>query len=105
MNRESEKVARNETGAGPVVVDLRERVPLLDDKALATLHTNAMRLKDGGGSARQRASAEDLLPVIEGELAARREKKRAEAPPKPPRATKKKKKPAAEKAPAEETEG
>ena len=90
MNRETEKAAREETGAGPVIVDLRERVPQLDDKALATLHANAVRLKDSG-NARQRASAEDLLPVIEGELATRREKKRAEAPPKPVRAAKKKK--------------
>jgi hypothetical protein len=89
MNRDSEKAARSETGAGPVVVDLRERVPLLDDKALATLHANALRLKDAG-NARQRASAGDLLPVIESELALRREKKRAEAPPKPVRAARKK---------------
>jgi hypothetical protein len=89
MNRDTEKAARNETGAGPVVVDLRDRVPLLDDKSLATLHANALRLKDAG-NARQRASAEDLLPVIEGELAARREKKRAEAPPRPVRGGRKK---------------
>ena len=89
MNRDSEKAARNETGAGPVIFDLRDRVPLLDDKSLATLHTNAVRLKEHGTN-RQRASAEDLLPVIEGELAVRREKKRAEAPPRPVRVAKKK---------------
>jgi hypothetical protein len=90
MNRDSDKAARSETGDGPVVVDMRDRVPLLDDKGLATLHANALRLKEHGTN-RQRASAEDLLPVIESELAVRREKKRAEAPPKPARATKKKK--------------
>lgn len=90
MNRESEKNARAEAGGGPVVVDLRDRVPQLDDKALATLHANALRLKDGGLNARQRASASDLLPVIEAELAVRREHKRATAAAKPARVVKKK---------------
>ncbi len=94
MNRETEKNARAESGAGPVVVDLRDRVPRLDDKALATLHTNALRLKDST-NARQRASAGDLLPVIEAELAARQEHKRATTA-KAPRATKKKAKAAAQ---------
>jgi hypothetical protein len=90
MNRETEKNARAETGAGPVVVDLRDRVPQMDDKALATLHANAVRLKESGANARQRASASDLLPVIEAELAARREHKRATAAAKPARVVKKK---------------
>ena len=89
MNRDSQKSARTETGAGPVIIDLRDRVPAMDDKALATLHANAMRLKDIG-TTRQRASAEGLLPVIDAELAARAEKKRAETPPKPVRVVKKK---------------
>ena len=89
MNRDSQKTARAETGAGPVIIDLRARVPAMDDKALATLHANATRLKDLG-TTRQRASAEDLLPVIDAEITGRAEKKRAEAPPKPVRVVKKK---------------
>jgi hypothetical protein len=94
MNREAEKNARTETGAGPVVVDMRGRVPLLDDKALATLHANAVRLKDSTNT-RQRASVAELLPVIEAELKSRQDLKRATAAAKAPRATKKKVKAAA----------
>jgi hypothetical protein len=90
MSRDTDKAHGAETSSSPVIVDMRDRVPLLDDKSLATLHTNALRLKDSG-TTRQRSSAESLLPLIEGELAARREKKRAEAPPKSVRVAKKKK--------------
>lgn len=89
MNRETEKQARADTGAGPVVVDLRDRVPQLDDKALASLHANALRLKDTG-STRQRASAADLIPVIEAELASRQAVKRAAVAARSPRAAAKK---------------
>lgn len=89
MNRETEKQARTDAGAGPVVVDLRDRVPQLDDKALASLHANALRLKDTG-STRQRASAADLIPVIETELAARQTVKRAAVAARAPKAGAKK---------------
>jgi hypothetical protein len=88
MNRDAEKQARAETGAGPSVVDLRARVPQMDDKSLATLHANALRLKDSS-NARQSAAAADLLPVIEAELAQRQSQKRATAAAKPARAKKK----------------
>lgn len=88
MNRETEKQARADSGAGPVVVDLRDRVPQLDDKSLASLHANALRLKDTG-STRQRASAADLIPVIEAELASRQAVKRAAVAARAPKGTKK----------------
>jgi hypothetical protein len=89
MNRESEKQARADTGAGPAVVDLRDRVPQLDDKALASLHANALRLKDTG-STRQRASAADLIPVIEAEIASRQAVKRTAVAARSPKAGAKK---------------
>ena len=99
MNKDSQKTARNETGAAPAVHDLRARVPLMADDALVSLRVNALRLIDAG-SATQRNSATQLLPVVEAEIAERKEKKKAAMPPKAPRATKKK--PAAAKAPKEE---
>ena len=89
MNRETEKEARAQTGAGPVVNDLRDRVPAMADLALATLRVNALRLVTEG-SAKQRAAAAELLPVVEAELATRKELKRASAPAKAPRVSKKK---------------
>ena len=71
MNRETEKAAREQSGAGPQIVDLRERVPEMTDDALATLFVNAQRLIESG-SKRQQASAADLMPVLEAEIAARR---------------------------------
>lgn len=71
MNRDAEKTAKEQTGAGPQVVDLRERVPQMSDDALATLAANARRLLETG-SKKQQASAADLMPVVEAELAARR---------------------------------
>ncbi len=70
MNRDAEKVAKEQTGAGPQVVDLRARVPQMSDDALNTLLANARRLVDSG-SKMQRASATDLIPVVEAELAER----------------------------------
>jgi hypothetical protein len=97
MNRETEKEARAQSGAGPVVVDLRDRVPAMADAALTTLHGNAVRLVTEG-NAKQRAAATDLLPVIEAELEKRRAEKRASAPAKAPRTVKKKTKAAAQEA-------
>jgi predicted ATP-dependent protease len=70
MNRETEKAAREQTNAGPQIVDLRERVPQMADDALNTLLANARRLADTG-SKLQRSGAADLIPVIEAELAER----------------------------------
>jgi hypothetical protein len=95
VNRETEKEAREQSGAGPVVVDLRDRVPGMEDAALATLRTNAVRLTTEG-NAKQRVAAADLLPVIEAELEKRRAEKRASAPAKAVRAVKKKVKVVAE---------
>jgi len=70
MNRTSQREARLEAGAGPVIVDLRDRVLGMDNAALASLHANAQRLHASGES-KQRLAAADLLPVIEAELARR----------------------------------
>jgi hypothetical protein len=71
VNRETEKAAKEQSGAGPQIVDLRGRVPAMTDDALATLFGNAQRLIESG-SKRQQASAADLMPVLEAEIAARR---------------------------------
>jgi hypothetical protein len=78
MNREAEKAAKEQTGAGPQVVDLRARVPQMSDDALATLLANARRLADSG-SKMQRTGAADLIPVIEAQLAERGAAKAAAA--------------------------
>ncbi len=70
MNRETEKAAREQTNAGPQIVDLRARVPQMADDALNSLLANARRLIDAGSKI-QRAGAGDLIPVIEAELAER----------------------------------
>ena len=88
MNRDSEKTARKESGAGPAVHDLRDRVPQMTDDALTQLQTNALRLKESG-TALQKGAVVDLLPVVEAELARRRAEKIANAPPKASRAKKK----------------
>ena len=54
---------------------LREKLPGMADDALGNLHANAVRL-GGAGSAAQRASATELLPAIEAEMAARKVAKR-----------------------------
>ena len=55
------------------VVDLTKRVTGMSDSALATLHSNAVRLLHYG-SERQRVSAVALMPAIEAELSARHTK-------------------------------
>lgn len=70
MNRQFEKATRVEAGAGPVIVDLRDRVLGMENAALASLHANATRLHNSGDP-KQRAAAADLLPVIDAELARR----------------------------------
>ena len=60
---------------------LREKLPGMPDDALGNLHANAVRL-GGAGSAAQRASATELLPAVEAEMAARkvaRRERQAEA--------------------------
>lgn len=89
MNREFNKATRVDSGAAPAVHDLRARVPMMADDMLVSLRFNALRLKDSG-SAIQRNSAADLLPVVEAEIADRKEKKKASMPPKAPRVSKKK---------------
>ncbi len=76
MNSDAAKAARNENGAVPSVVDLRDRVPQMTDAALTTLQNNAVRLKDSG-SRQQQLAAELLLPAIEAELTERRAQKKA----------------------------
>lgn len=71
MNKDSEKAAKEQTGAGPQVVDLRSRVPQMTDDALATLLANATRLRDTGTKLQQNGAA-DLIPVLEAEIAQRR---------------------------------
>ena len=87
MNRETEKEARAQTGAGPQITDLRLRVPGMEDSALVSLRANATRLITEG-SAKQKVAAGELLPVVEAEIAARKDLKRASAPAKAPRAKK-----------------
>lgn len=48
-----------------------EKLPGMADDALRNLHANALRLGEAG-SPQQRASAKELLPAIEAELAARK---------------------------------
>ncbi len=78
MNRETEKAAREQTNAGPQIVDLRARVPQMADDALNSLLANARRLIETGSKI-QRAGAGDLIPVIEAELAERAAAKAAAA--------------------------
>jgi hypothetical protein len=70
MNRDAEKAAKDQTNAGPQIVDLRARVPQMADDALNSLLANARRLIDTGSKV-QRTGAGDLIPVIEAELADR----------------------------------
>ncbi len=56
-------------------MSLLEKLPGMADAALGNLHANAVRL-GGAGSAAQRASATELLPAIEAEMAARKVAKR-----------------------------
>lgn len=88
MNRETEKEARAQTGAGPQITDLRLRVPGMEDSALVSLRANATRLITEG-NAKQKVAAGELLPVVEAEILARKELKKASAPAKAPRVKKK----------------
>ncbi|MDZ4865741.1 MAG: hypothetical protein SGI91_00325 [Alphaproteobacteria bacterium] len=87
MNRETEKEARAQTGAGPQITDMRTRVPGMEDSALLSLRVNATRLI-ADGNAKQKVAASELLPVVEAEILARKELKKASAPPKAPRVKK-----------------
>jgi hypothetical protein len=51
-------------------MSMLEKLPALEPAALASLHANAVRLEQAGSPA-QRASARQLLPAIEAELATR----------------------------------
>lgn len=51
-------------------MDIAEKLPTLENDALAALHTNAKRLMESGTEAQQTAAAA-LLPSIVTELAAR----------------------------------
>jgi hypothetical protein len=57
-------------------MDLSEKLPAMEDAALAVLHENAERLEQSGTKAQQSAAAA-LLPAIEAELANRRKAKLA----------------------------
>lgn len=70
MNNGAAKAAKEQFGAAPHVVDLRDRVPQMSDDALATLLGNARRLIGAGTQVQQRSAA-DLIPVLETEWAAR----------------------------------
>ena len=71
MNKDSEKAAKEQSGAGPQIVDLRGRVPQMSDDALTTLLANAQRLRETGTKLQQNSAA-DLIPVLEAEVAQRR---------------------------------
>jgi hypothetical protein len=49
---------------------MADLIPQLDDKELATLHANALRLEGSGAKAMQKAAV-DMLPLITAELEAR----------------------------------
>lgn len=55
---------------------IADKIPGFADNELKTLHDNARRLEQEG-SAAQRRSAAELLPVIDAELAARKAAKAA----------------------------
>ena len=60
---------------------MADRIPDLDDKALANLLANAQRLENQGAPAQQKAATE-MLPLIQAELETRQAAK-----PKPVRKT------------------
>ena len=63
-------------------MSIDERIPSLTDQELANLQSNALRLADSG-SAKQKADADRLMPLIQAELAERRARapaKKAAAP-------------------------
>ncbi len=61
---------------------LADMIPTMEDKALANLRQNAVRLEADGKGPRQQEAA-DLLPLIDAELAERESRKPKKAPPKP----------------------
>lgn len=67
---------------------IADRLPTLDDAALASLRANAARLQAGGGAKREEAAL--LLPLIEAEIAERESRKppRPAPAPRPRRPTK-----------------
>ena len=101
MNKESQKAAKEQSGAAPHVVDLRSRIPQMDDDALMTLLANARRLLTSG-SKQQQTSATDLIPALETELAARQAVKAEAAAAKKAAAAAKKAPAKKQKAPVEE---
>ena len=52
---------------------MADLIPGMDDKALANLHSNALRLQESGAP-KQQAQAAELLPLIDAELADRKAK-------------------------------
>lgn len=66
-------------------MSMSEMIPRMNDDQLATLRGNAERLEQSG-TARQRADAAELIPMIAAELAERLARK--PAPVKKPRAKK-----------------
>lgn len=63
---------------------LADLIPDMSDADLKVLRANALRLIDTG-EPKQQASATDILPVIDSEVAARLERQ----PPPPPKKTRK----------------
>ena len=59
---------------------ITDMLPGLDDKALAMVHANAVRLMSAG-DARQQEQAETLLPLVDAERAQRAAAAAAAAPP------------------------
>lgn len=57
------------------MVNLIDKLPEMADDALANLHANAVRLGEEG-SKTQRASAAELLPALEAEIASRKTAKK-----------------------------
>ena len=83
-------------------MSIADLIPQMDDKALISLRVNALRIGAGAEGPRQK-EAEELIPMIDAEVALRKAAK-----PKPTPAPRKKavskKKAAAEAEPAEEAE-
>ena len=50
---------------------IQDLIPVMEDKDLVTLRTNARRL-EASGAAKQQAAATELLPLIEAEIATRK---------------------------------
>ena len=66
---------------------IADKLPTLDDAALARLRANAARLQAAGGAMREEAAL--LLPLIEAEIAERERKPAKPAPgPRPRRPSK-----------------